>query len=45
MKDRRKEVRRLGENIAAHMLLEKGYVIVERNWTSRLGELDLIAQK
>ncbi|MGA9173468.1 MAG: YraN family protein [Thermoactinomyces sp.] len=45
MKDRRKEVGRLGENIAAHMLLEKGYVIVERNWTSRLGELDLIAQK
>jgi putative endonuclease len=45
MKDRRKEVGRMGEKLAADMLRDKGYEIVERNWASRLGELDLITQK
>jgi len=32
-----------GEQIATDFLLEKGYIIVQRNYTSRWGELDIIA--
>lgn len=32
-----------GEDEAAHFLQEKGYDIVERNFRTRLGELDIIA--
>ncbi|MGI6721732.1 MAG: YraN family protein [Anaerovoracaceae bacterium] len=41
----RKELGRLGEEQAAAMLRAKGYTIVERNWSCRAGELDLIARR
>lgn len=33
-----------GEEIAADFLLDKGYQILERNYFSRYGEIDLVAQ-
>lgn len=44
-KDPRKMVGRRGEEVASLYLVEKGFVIVERNWHTRQGELDLVAQK
>lgn len=38
------ETGRLGEDYAASLLLEKGYRILERNYHSRFGEIDIIAQ-
>jgi len=32
-----------GENIAAQFLVKKGYLIVERNYRCRMGEIDIIA--
>ncbi len=32
-----------GERIAAHFLLQKGYEIIERNFSNRTGETDIIA--
>lgn len=32
-----------GENIAAQFLIKKGYIIVERNFRCKLGEVDIIA--
>lgn len=43
--DWRKWVGRHGEELAARFLSEKGYEIKDRNWTTRLGELDIIAVK
>jgi len=34
-----------GEQIAADFLLNKGYIILHRNWRSGKKELDIIAQK
>ena len=34
----------LGENIAKDFLLEKNYSILEMNFTTRIGEIDIIAQ-
>lgn len=34
-----------GERVAASHLESKGYVIVERNWRTREGEIDLIASR
>ncbi len=33
-----------GENIAVRYLLEKGYSILERNWTTGRKEIDIIAE-
>lgn len=33
-----------GENIAAEYLKNKGYTIIDRNYYSRYGEIDIIAQ-
>ncbi|RKP55643.1 YraN family protein [Cohnella endophytica] len=41
---RRAEVGRAGEDSAADYLRQLGYVLIERNWRCRSGELDLIAQ-
>lgn len=37
------EFGRIGEDIAAKFLLEKGYKILERNWIYQKKELDIIA--
>lgn len=34
-----------GENIAALFFEQKGYVVEERNWRCRAGEIDLIVRK
>jgi putative endonuclease len=43
--DRRRSIGRLGESIAADYLVENGYTILERNWRSPYGEVDLITLK
>ncbi|MGK0386802.1 MAG: putative endonuclease, partial [Patiriisocius sp.] len=35
----------LGEALALKHLLEKEYIILERNWTFQKAEIDIIAQK
>lgn len=39
------EIGRIGENLAAEYLQEKGYTIFERNWRSRRREIDMIVYK
>ena len=39
----RKTIGAKGESVAARYLIEKGYKIIERNWGSKWGEIDLIA--
>ena len=41
----RKETGALGENIAADYLSKRGYTIRERNFRTREGEIDIIAEK
>ena len=41
---RRQSLGRLGESIAVTFLVEKGYFILEKNWRSPYGEIDLIVQ-
>jgi len=40
----RKSVGKFGEDLAAQYLAEAGYEIVERNWYSKIGEIDIIAK-
>ena len=40
-----KEIKKLGENFAADYLLANGYRIIERNFTCKAGEIDIIAYK
>lgn len=40
----RKELGKHGEELAAEFLLEKGYEILARNLTVRLGEIDILAR-
>ena len=35
---------RYGEDVAANYLIDRGYLIHERNWRCSLGEIDLIAK-
>ena len=35
----------LGEEIACNFLVKHGYLILERNYTKKWGEIDIIAQK
>lgn len=39
------ELGKLGEQLAAQFLLDKGYVILERNFIFDKAEIDIIAQK
>lgn len=39
------QIGRQGENYAAKYLEDKGYIIIERNYKVRGGEIDIIAQK
>lgn len=40
-----KELGKFGEDKAAAFLRRKGYLIVERNFSCRFGEIDIIARK
>ncbi|GAA1480431.1 YraN family protein [Gordonia sinesedis] len=40
--DRRADIGRLGEDLAAAYLTGRGFTVLERNWRNRCGELDLI---
>ncbi len=44
-KDQQPSVGKLGEDLAAKFLEEKGYHIIERNYRFGHGELDIIAEK
>jgi putative endonuclease len=44
MKDVRRQMGAAGEDLAAAALKKQGYKILERNWRSPLGEVDLIAK-
>ena len=35
----------LGENIACKFLVKRGFTIIDRNFTCKLGEIDVIAEK
>ena len=41
--DRRQRLGRLGEQLAAEHLVRRGFQIVERNYRTRWGELDIVA--
>ncbi|GAA0134132.1 YraN family protein [Paenibacillus sp. YSY-4.3] len=43
--DRRKARGRLAEEAGARYLQEQGYVLLERNWRCRSGEIDMIGRK
>lgn len=40
-----KKIGLIGEQLSANYLREKGYLILDRNYRSRLGELDIVAKK
>ncbi|MDZ7358031.1 MAG: YraN family protein, partial [candidate division KSB1 bacterium] len=44
-KEKQPSVGKLGENLAAKFLEDKGYHILERNYRYGHGELDIIAEK
>ena len=41
---RNKALGAFGERLAARFLQDAGMVILDRNWTSRFGEIDIVAQ-
>ena len=41
----RQDIGRYGEERAAAYLKDRGYEIIERNWRSQTGEIDLIARE
>lgn len=41
----RQDLGRYGENRAANYLQDRGYEIIDRNWRSREGEVDLVARE
>ncbi len=43
--DYRKEIGRAGEDLAELLLLQRGYRIIRRNFSCRLGEIDIIAER
>lgn len=40
-----KQIGSLGENIALNYLKKHNYIILDQNWHSRFGEIDIIAKK
>ena len=45
MVDTRKKLGNRGEKIAANFLRKQGYRIIEKNYHSRLGEIDIVANE
>lgn len=45
MVDTRKKLGNRGEKIAANFLRKRGYRIIEKNYHSRLGEIDIVARE
>jgi len=45
MVDTRKKLGNRGEKIAAKVLRKQGYRIIEKNYHSRLGEIDIVAKE
>lgn len=43
--NRRGQVGRQGEELAADFLQQRGFTIIERNWHCRAGEIDLIVER
>ena len=43
--DTRKKLGNRGEKIAANFLRKRGYRIIEKNYRSRLGEIDIVARE
>lgn len=41
----RQSLGRRGESLAAQVLQERGYIIVERNWRCQAGEVDLVTKQ
>ena len=44
-KDDRKIIGKIGEDFAAAYLEKNGYKILQRNWTCKCGEIDIVAQE
>ncbi len=44
MKTQKSEIGKLGEDIACKYLVDKGFIIIERNFRKPWGELDIIAK-
>ncbi|KGK88493.1 hypothetical protein SDC9_121318 [bioreactor metagenome] len=40
----KKDIGNLGENIAEDYLIDRGYIILDRNFRSKTGEIDIIAK-
>ena len=43
--DARRQFGNRGEDLAATYFMAQGYSILERNWSCRMGEIDVIAEK
>lgn len=44
-KSENKTIGNTGESRAADFLISQGYAIIERNWRTKIGEVDIIARK
>jgi putative endonuclease len=45
MTDRRQQIGRRGEELAARHLADQGYLILRRNWRCPAGEVDIVARQ
>lgn len=43
-KTQNKQVGKTGEDLAVELLKDKGFQILERNWSNKWGEIDIIAK-
>ncbi|WP_394896049.1 YraN family protein, partial [Clostridium baratii] len=45
MKKYNKDIGNYGEDLASSYLINKGYKIIDRNFSNRFGEIDIICSK